>query len=537
MSFKGTIVFRKKDAMIPEAFLELVFKENSAFLSSAFIDTDKTMSMDAIADHALSDINDAQELVKDRDSIFFLGNFKEPEESLQPFVVLENDKGEPILTAFLDGDFSNYADAKSANSDAFHALNKYFRPRIEKWFKKGGLDNVLDELDDAATKEDIRNTFMGRGAILFFAVNGKHIFVQNKNPEYAEYPWGFTTNSHGYKEEAAKTSVPVAGPKKFAKFGKKNTEQVNTEAANDKVSSKSSTDGAEAPPPTAKAADSGPAEEKQETKTIATVAEASSGTVVGWKPEFHVGIERKQKIKLYKASPIYALWLEQSRAEKKKVIESDGVWLPEGYKNQVPLFATVPSDQLANYLADGCYVKDSSVKVTNGKKTEQGYPERLPAEQVEQNRANKDTAPKNIPQADSGYVPFEEHKPEVNEELRKWFSEATKNKFIAVGSQEVALDPAKLQSLEKNIPSAIAASGMALEDFFRISRAGHNDLAHKFPVWYAGVMCEILPKLVKAGILTKPSPTEPAKEPETSEEKPPISTVKRPQFGPRKKVA
>lgn len=534
MSFSGTIIVRKKDALIPEDFLKLAFEKNPTFLSSAFIDDDKTMTTDAIADHILGDLSDAQELVKDRASVFYMGNFKEPEESLQPFFALKNDKDEAELVVFLDGEFSNYEDAKSANSHAFHAFNKYFKPQVDKWYKKGGLKNVLEELEDSMTKENIRNSFMGRGAVVFFAVTGETILIQAKNPDYAEFPWGYVTNSYGYKE-AVKTSVPETGKKKIGLFGKKKAEQ---------VSPKSGEDGGqvEAPPKPAPAP-AAPDKEKEETP-VAAEADTHS-VVIGWKPEFHVGISRKQKAKAYKACPFYDLWFEQYKESKSKMVETEGVWLPEGYKNQVPLFAKVAQADIAGYLSDGCFLKDAPGKVvSNGTKKEQGYPPRLPAEQVEQNRANKDTSVHNkeietqsLAQEEPGYKPFSpEPDKELGSEVRKWFSDATKNKFIAVGSQEIALDPAKIQSLEKQIPSALGLAGMELADFFRISKPGHVDLARKFPVWYAAVMCEMLPKLVKLGILTKPTSTKPAEEVGKEPAETPIAEEKAPITAPKKSI-
>lgn len=539
MSFKGTILFRKKDAVIPDAFAEHVLAQVPVFLSSAFID-EKAMSIDAITGHTLSDLKDAQELVKDRDSVFYLGDFNEPEESLQPFIVLKNDKDETEMVAFLDGDFSNYADAKSANSDAFHALNKYFRPRIEKWYKKGGLDNVLDELDDAATKEDIRNTFLGRGAVMFFASNGRHIFIQNKNPEYVEFPWGFASNGFDYKE-AAKTSMPQAGAKKIGIFGKKKDQQVSPKSADgDKV---------EAPPqqtPTASAGEEKEAAGTDTGKVPATTGE-EGGTLVaiGWKPVHHPQITRKEKVKSYKACPFYDVWLTQAREGKIKLVETEGVWLPEGYKNGVPLFAKVSMADATGYMEKGAYLKDAPGKViANGKKTEQSYPERLPAEQVEQNRANKDTAPKNIPQpeASEGYKPFgpDEGEGTVGE-VKKWFADATKNKFIAISSsQELSLDPTKLQSIEADLKSPLDAAGLELEDFLRLSDAGHIDLCRKYPVWYAKVTSRLA--YMYWGLKPKaqrPQPTDHVKEPEKVEA--PISATppaaKKSIFGPRKKVA
>jgi hypothetical protein len=540
MSFKGTILFRKKDAVIPDAFAEHVLAKVPAFLSSAFID-EKTISVDAITGHSISDLKDAQELVKDRDSVFYLGEFTEPEESLQPFYVLKNDKDEPEMVAFLDGDFSNYADAKSSNSDAFHALNKYFRPRIEKWYKKGGLDNVLEELDDAATKEDIRNTFLGRGAVMFFAVNGKHIFIQNKNPEYMEFPWGFASNGFEYKEEA-KTSVPQTGAKKLGIFGKKKDQQVSPKSADgDKV---------EAPPQQAPTASAGKEKETASTDAgkVPTAASEEGGTLVavGWKPTHHANITRKEKVKSYKGCPFYDLWLTQAREGKLKLIETDGVWLPEGYKNGVPLFVKVSMADATGYLEKGAYLKDAPGKViANGSKKEQGYPERLPAEQVEQNRANKDTAPKNIPQPEetAGYKPFGPEEEGTVAEVKKWFAEATKNKFIAIGSsQELSLDPAKMQSLETDVKSPLDAAGLELEDFLRLSDAGHIDLCRKYPVWYAKVTSRLA--YLYWGLKPKaqrPQPTDHVKEPKKVEEKAPISAsgtpAKKSIFAPRKKVA
>lgn len=539
MSFSGTIIVRKKDQIIPEEFLKVAFEKNPAFLSSAFIDTDKTMTVDAIADHDLEDLMAAQELVKDRASVFYMGNYREPEESLQPFFVLKNDKDEAQLVAFLDGDFSNYEDAKSANSHAFHAFNKYFKPQVDKWYKKGELKNVLEELEDSVTKENIRNSFMGRGAVVFFAVTGEIIPIQAKNPEYAEFSWGYTTNSYGYKE-ASKASVPETGKKKLSIFGKKKEQQINTEAANDRVSPKSGEDGGQIEAPPQQTPATTPPDKEQETKETPAAAETDAhSTMIGWKPEFFVGITRKQKAKAYKSCPFYELWLTQYKEGKSKLIEAEGVWLPEGYKNAVPLFAKVPQTELAGYLSDGCFLKDAPGKViSNGAKKEQGYLERLPAEQIEQNRAHKDTAPKNIPQPDesAGYKPFSDEDKETGKEIRDWFSNATKNKFIAVGSQEIAIDPAKIQSLEKQIPSALGLVGMELADFFRISKPGHIDLARKFPVWYAAVMCEMLPKLVKLGILTKPTGTKPAEEVGKEPAETPIAEEKAPITAPRKSI-
>lgn len=521
MSFSGTIIFRKKDAVIPEDFLKVALEHNPTFASSVFCEDDGSMTADAVAEHTVQDLMEAQELVKDRPSVFFMGKYPDeyPEESLQPFYVLRDEKDNPVLSLFLDGEFGNYHGEKSANSEAYHAMVKYFQPKAERWFKKGGLENVLEELNDAVTCEDIRNSFMGRGAAVFMARTGEVILIQSKNPPYKEFKWGWATNAYGYeeeKQEEQKASAPVAGPKKLTIKSKKTEdkeEQINTEAANDKEAK--SEDKAPFPDKNKKTEEQAAKRptlhvKKPDAKVDAdgqgtAPTEATGNTlVVGWKPNWGINPTRKEKAKAYATCPFYDTWIKQYKG---KLVESDvikGKMLPEGYKNHVPMFVEVSHADATGLLEKGCFLKDAPGKVSLNGKKEQGYPERVADKSEEATVKPKDTSVHNkeieasaLPISEeekgAGYVEFE------NPELKKWFTEANKTKFIAdIGNAEISIDPAKIQSLENNIPDAVKAAGLDdVLDMARVSIYGHMDLAKNFPTWYAQFTCQLMYKLLR----------------------------------------
>jgi hypothetical protein len=80
-----------------------------------------------------------------------------------------------------------------------------------------------------------------------------------------------------------------------------------------------------------------------------------------------------------------------------------------------------------------------------------------------------------------------------------------------------------------------------LEDFLRLSDAGHIDLCHKYPVWYSKVASRLA--YLYWGLKPKaqrPQPTDHVKEPESVKEKAPISDATAPakkSIFARKKVA
>ena len=232
MSQKGTIVFKKKELLIPEGYLDAVLKAMPSGVGYAYHDhSDKKPNLyveRGNGKNEVKDIMNVQNDTVDNEVLFWftLGDHEIADEDLQPFVVL----GKEVIqdggidpyschaVGFAEGDFFNYIPTGSDHSNEYFLFNKYLIPRLLRMGDDAG--KMFDALRDDLNKMDIVGQLGARGNIVLLSNTGRIIpFIKNEN--YREFEWGWTTNNHGYTEGTAETTTKSKLGGRLQQLGRK----------------------------------------------------------------------------------------------------------------------------------------------------------------------------------------------------------------------------------------------------------------------------------------------------------------------------
>lgn len=228
MATSGVIIEKKEGHVLPRELVEDALK---MFPNSVGAATIKDGSLHLIRQQATFDLDEfikKQDQLKDTRTIFYFGrnDGSYMDEDLQPIVVLE-DEGDPILVAFLEGDFPG-GPPKTVHSNEYHLVDGYLAEKMEALWDlcDGDMEKMMAMMDKPATRKEMQNTWgAGGGTIVLMAVTGDMV-VFSQNPDRIEGEWGWASDDcklmvEPYdtksKEDAAKsTSVPATGEKKLS---------------------------------------------------------------------------------------------------------------------------------------------------------------------------------------------------------------------------------------------------------------------------------------------------------------------------------
>ncbi len=147
-------------------------------------------------------------------TLFFQHGVIAMDEDMQPFTLLKNDEGQPILVAFLDGNFSAFEQTESTHTPEYHAIDMDIRPRIEKLYKMLGKDlpKLMEELKDPMTYRDIGNTMVGdQGSITFISADKTIYSISVATDTRAQaFDFGWVSDVNGYMEATPKADEGTA---------------------------------------------------------------------------------------------------------------------------------------------------------------------------------------------------------------------------------------------------------------------------------------------------------------------------------------
>lgn len=213
---KGTIVRISAGHMLPNAYAEKLLKANPSAVGYAFRDgDDKFVSVESgggLFDvKQIEEINDA---FKDNEMFMMFMNYPEKfkEEDLQPFTLLKNDKGSPVLVGFATGKFNNFIPSGSDHSNEYFMFNRWLIPKLNRIYEDKGKDiaKMMAELNDPIVKQDFDNICTAGGSLILLAGNGQmHTTLNEENRR--KFVWGETTDHLGYSE-----STGLDGPDQVA---------------------------------------------------------------------------------------------------------------------------------------------------------------------------------------------------------------------------------------------------------------------------------------------------------------------------------
>lgn len=135
------------------------------------------------------------------------------ETDIQPYVVLKREDESPLMVCVIEGVFPNFDQKGSGHDQHFHVFSK-FRERLEAMYElaNNDLDKVYDFIQKPTFRTDIESMFAARGTISIIDAKGRtKTFARNDLG--AQFPWGYVSNTLGYKEADVK-DVPKEEAKK-----------------------------------------------------------------------------------------------------------------------------------------------------------------------------------------------------------------------------------------------------------------------------------------------------------------------------------
>lgn len=220
---KTIIIIREPNIDIPEAYLRKVLAACPSGGGYAVQSVAKEGHPELITDHMDTGIPlaDVQDLLKSAASHRILFAFnkleKMDEKFLQPFNVAID--GDDVLLSFgIDGHFPTMIEA--GHTEESLLAQRVMFPNLQKLikFSAGDLNKFIAELRDQTFIDLVMSRIGDRGAYCFLPPVGEAIWY-GKNKAGSTFPWGQTSDTLGYTEEAAKAPPTTAEVKAEAKKG------------------------------------------------------------------------------------------------------------------------------------------------------------------------------------------------------------------------------------------------------------------------------------------------------------------------------
>lgn len=238
---KGTIVVKLKGQRIPLEMIAAACKDATQF-GYAYV------SDGEITSDNLSECPDPKELFEAQDEILdqmvVYGFMKYPEgtiqEDEQPWLLLFNDKNDPIVAAFLEGDFSSVMVTDSSHVDAYHLAHDKISPKLKLYYKAAKKD--LAALNECIRDDDFRKEcaefFVGGGSATVLVAQGSIHSLEYPPDRLQKFEWGWTNDTCGWSNKPKEETKPEAKSDDIkarmrAKFAKKQT--VSDKEANAKM--------------------------------------------------------------------------------------------------------------------------------------------------------------------------------------------------------------------------------------------------------------------------------------------------------------
>lgn len=224
----GVIVVKSHKSLIPQKVLELVTAGKYKTFGMTVVDKDEkgNPTLVSIRERIMPDLSDLQALQKEyleTPAVFAFDTFPQgtPDEDLQPFDLITDVNDNQVLSAFLHGDYNDFAKAGSTHMGAFFAAHEYLRPKLLKLYDLHGADmaKLLAELDDPTMKHDIERLGPTDTSVVFFSATNK-IKVFSRNEHKRSFDWGWMSNHLGYEEKPQEAAKPAEPEKKLSSLDK-----------------------------------------------------------------------------------------------------------------------------------------------------------------------------------------------------------------------------------------------------------------------------------------------------------------------------
>lgn len=222
MSQSGTIVRRQANTFISEDYLKLVVAANPNGWSAAFIEEETVKVASSLEGATIEDVKETMEAYPDKDITFYFacadGTINQ--DDLSPYTLLQNSPTDPLVVAFVDGNFPNFTRPESSHPPEFFFVHEYLKPKFEGMAEMAdSLNKITEAIKKPYFKKELLLNCVSQGYVTLVCANGAQLtFAQGDLA--AEYPWGWVSNNHGYANGAPKKEEPVAEKKKGGLFAR-----------------------------------------------------------------------------------------------------------------------------------------------------------------------------------------------------------------------------------------------------------------------------------------------------------------------------
>jgi hypothetical protein len=216
MTTKGVIVESYAGHTIPENELKTLLARYPNQFGYMTVDAGKLMIAGDNDPEELTfeKVNDYNQILKDHHVAWFFGRGEVKKEDIQPFVLC-NDQGLPKICAFLEGDFTNFADA-NGRSDESNFIADYLQQKVDYLYELCGedLEKTMSQFENKVTQREIVREVgdKGRAVIYFMSTTGAPILLQ-LNELSKNFDWGSVSDTSELTNatKIATTSVPAVG--------------------------------------------------------------------------------------------------------------------------------------------------------------------------------------------------------------------------------------------------------------------------------------------------------------------------------------
>lgn len=203
---KGVIIDRMAGKSFPNGFTATAAASYPGSFGYAAL-VDGVLDVASGADLVPTDIPEYEKLLGTDDVKYFISKEKLPAGSEQPFVLLKDEQGKPLLVAMLEGDFEDWHDT-NGQSDEANFVKEILMPKVDDIAEmvEGDVPKIVKALQKTVNASEILAKFGQRGVISFMASTGDAFSIET-NQHRKKFDWGsMSIEESAYPSKT--TSVP-----------------------------------------------------------------------------------------------------------------------------------------------------------------------------------------------------------------------------------------------------------------------------------------------------------------------------------------
>lgn len=206
---KHAHVVKTAGQLINDDFLDKLCKNHRHYFGVSVAKDDRLFVVREQSPPDVAKLKTMQEAFKDHVALLVFGDSNNilPED-MQPYTVIQNGDGEDVCVVALDGDFDRHKKSNETHIAEWTVVQNNLSKRIKKYIAAGmSIDQIITELNDELTKQDICNLWGERGCVTFMFGDGQVCTIANVEATEGKYSWGFASSTYGVLENVS------SGPK------------------------------------------------------------------------------------------------------------------------------------------------------------------------------------------------------------------------------------------------------------------------------------------------------------------------------------